>query len=237
MKCISLNLIIIYLFVIFSKEQKYYNNEITLTIKGTGNQKIFSESTECHSMPSYFNTLPNEIYINEIKQNEAQKRTFYFNSEINNITMKWNQRLTKCDNMFSGLTNIINVDLSKFDSSSVTDLKCLFHKCSGITSINLSNFNTSLVTDMSNMFSDCNSLKILDLSSFDTSLVTDMHHMIYQCFELTSINIKNLKTSNVINMTGMFEKSYSLKSLNLKNFNTSSVTTMLAMFHLCTKLT
>ena len=238
MKSISLNLIIIYIFIILSKEQKNYNNEIAITIKGKGKQNIFSGLKKCKERDSYFDTLPDEIYINGIKHIEPPNRTLNFvDNDVNNITMKWNQKLTKCDNMFNGLTNIINVDLSKFDSSSVTDMKCMFFECSGITSINFSNFNTSLVTDMSYMFSDCYSLKILDLSSFDTSLVTDMLHMFYQCFKLTSINIKNLKTSNVINMTGMFENSYSLKSLNLKNFNTSSVITMYAMFHLCTNLT
>ena len=151
--------------------------------------------------------------------------------------MKWNKKLNRTNNMFRNLTNITNIYFTKFDTSEVTDMRCMFYNCSGITSINLSNFNTSSVTHMGDMFSECQNLKFLDLSNFDTSLVTDMHHLIYQCFNLTSINLKNFNTSKVISMEGMFEATYKLKSLNLKKFNTSSVTSMLGMFHLCKELT
>ncbi|EOS49655.1 BspA family leucine-rich repeat surface protein, partial [Adlercreutzia caecimuris] len=42
------------------------------------------------------------------------------------------------------------------------------------TSMDLSKLDTSSVTDMSNMFERCSSLTSLDLGSFDTSSVTDM---------------------------------------------------------------
>ena len=237
MKIIKLNLIICFSVIILSKEN--YSTEITIMIKGKGQQLILSESKEANRNCTNFDILPNETYINGVLQNTFTNSININNTqnETNNITLKWKKKLTRCNSMFINLMNMTDIYFTKFDTSEVTDMSCMFYNCSGLTSINLSHFNTSLVTNMGHMFSDCASLKILNLSSFNTSLVTNMHHMIYQCFQLTSIYLKNLNTSKVTDMTGMFENSFSLQSLYLKNFDTSSVTSMYCMFHLCKGLT
>ena len=43
-------------------------------------------------------------------------------------------------------------------SIQLTNMNCMFYKCSSLTNIDLSNFNTQNVTDMSFMFYGCNSL-------------------------------------------------------------------------------
>ena len=187
--------------IILSREADY-KTEITITIKGNGNKNILSDINICYRNQTNFSDLPQEIIINGI--NQTIKKRHLLNNSINNITMKWYHYLTNCNNMFNNLTDIINFDFSKFDTSRVTSMACMFVNCTKITSINVSNFNTSLVTNMDSMFSDCRELKSLDLSNFDTSLVTNMHHMIYQCFNLISVNIENFNTSKVVDMTGMF---------------------------------
>ena len=54
--------------------------------------------------------------------------------------------------MFTDCSSLTTIDLSNFDTSSVTDMKSMFHGCSKLISINLSNFNTSKVTSMNDMF-------------------------------------------------------------------------------------
>ena len=226
--------IILFSFLVLSKEENF--SQITISISGGGRQKILSDSTGCLGLPSNFISLPDIIIVNGENQTKVEKYVYNLSNGINNITMIWNYQVTNCSNMFADLTNIINVDLSKFDSSGVTDMKCMFFKCSSLTSINLINFNTSLVKSMKGMFQDCYKLKSLNLYNFDTSLVTDMHHLFYECNNLTSLNLESFTTSNVTNMTGMFEACYDLKTLNLSNFDTSSVVDMYAMFHLCQSL-
>ena len=235
MKYLIFRLILFLTLIILSKEVDY-KTEITITIYGKGNQNILSDSTTCRNIATAFDNLPQEIIINGEKQRTVQ-RNYYFNDSINNITMKWKEDLTHCNNMFNSLNNIIFFDFSKFDTSKVESMSCMFYNCSNITSINLSNFDTSLVTNMNEMFSECHELKSLDLNNFNTSLVTTMYHMFYQCFNLTSINLKSFNTSQVVNMTGMFQVCNSLKSLDINHFNTSSVKSMWAMFHLCKQLT
>ena len=80
--------------------------------------------------------------------------------------------------MFSNGISLTTLDLSGWNTSSVTSMKSMFYNCSSLTSLDLSGFNTSSVTDMYRMFSDCTNLTFLDLSHFDMSKVTDMNNML-----------------------------------------------------------
>lgn len=69
-------------------------------------------------------------------------------------------------------TNMMECDLSKLDTSSLTNASGLFGGCSKLTTLNLSSWSTSNVTDMSFMFYGCNKLSA-DCSKWNVSKVTD----------------------------------------------------------------
>ena len=98
--------------------------------------------------------------------------------------------------------------------------------------IDVSNFDTSKVTDMSRMFYDLRNITSLDLSNFDTSKVTTMNRMLSGMSNLTSLDLSNFDTSKVTTMNRMFSGMSNLTSLDLSNFDTSKVTTMYSMFYL-----
>ena len=128
------------------------------------------------------------------------------------------------------IKNILELDLSNFDTSQVTNMGYMFYGMSSLTSLNLSNFDTSKVTNMYAMFCAMRSLTILNLSNFDTSKVTNMSDMFAGMSSLTSLNLSNFDTSKVTNMSGMFVGMANLTSLNLSNFDTSKVKNMGTMF-------
>ena len=101
-----------------------------------------------------------------------------------------------------------------------------------IKDLDLSNFNTSSVTDMSEMFCDLENLAFFDLSNFDTSNVTNMSYMLAGMNSLTFLDLSNFNTSKVTDMSGMFDALSGLTSLDLSNFDTSKVTNMRYMFSL-----
>lgn len=90
---------------------------------------------------------------------------------------------------FSGFRNMESCDLSKLDTSSVTDMAFMFENCSKIESLNVLNFVTSKVSNMSYMFYDCSSLTSLDLSSFDTSAAKKTIQMFDYCTHLEKITL------------------------------------------------
>ena len=227
-----INNFIIILFQIFISNQIILrkldiSNEIILTIKGKGDQPIISSI--CY-------IIPEEILVNGNSVQSNSQTVNGLTNEYNKITIKWNSPITNCDYMFSGLNNIIKIDLSNFDSSSVTSMKEMFYDCEKLTSLNLESFKTSSVNNMELMFGSCKSLISLDLSSFNTSLVTSMNSMFIDCESLESLDLYNFNTSNVEDMYFMFKGCKNLMSLNINSFVTSNVFNMDYMFQDCSKL-
>ena len=225
---IILTILISFILLITNEAKLSALSEITITINGTGDQKIISDRT--------FNNTPNQIYVNDILQNYTGYMVYNLKNNINKIRMEWNYTLINCNFMFYHLENIIEIDMSKFDSSKVINMKYMFGGLSTIKSLNLKNFNTSLVTDMNHMFVGCKSLKLLNLKSFKTSLVNNMYYMFGECISLISLDLNNFDTSKVTKMDWMFNLCYALKSLKIKNFNTSLVNNMEDMFQSCKSL-
>ena len=236
-------LFFIYLFPI-SKEQ----TRINLVIKGDNNNWL-------NFINEDFNSEPSEILVNgEIKYD--CKKSCKFHSELNNVRIDFGKPLESLEIMFSGITNIIEIDLSHFDASLVINMAlmfnncenleniifgnintslvknmdCLFHGCKKLSSIDLTNFNTWKVTNMGSMFKFCESLISIDVSNFNTSNVETMYDIFARCKKLSSIDVSNFDTSNVKIMQGMFFVCEKLEYLDLSNFNTSSVKTMYSMF-------
>lgn len=138
--------------------------------------------------------------------------------------------------MFEGCKTLTSLDLSNFDTSNVMDMTYMFGYCESLTNLNVSHFNTSNVAKMGGMFSDCHALPTLDVSHFNTSNVTNMASMFRYCVALTTLDVSKFVTSKVTNMWGMFE-ACGVTTLNLSHFNTNNVTEMGSMFSLCNALT
>ena len=118
---------------------------------------------------------------------------------------------------------IKSVDLSRFDSSYITNMCLMFDGCSSIETIDFNGFNTSNVDDMNCLFGGCSSLKRLDLSGFDTSKVIDMGQMFEGCLSLEYLNLGGYNTNNTENMDYMFEDCNSLKQVVLKNCDPKTI--------------
>ena len=236
-------------------EIKLYNFDsiVHLTIKGKGEQLLLSDDFHRYN--------PSKVLVNGINK-ENCSLICNLEQDINNITLIFTDKFLSCKQMFYQLENIINVDLSEFDFSEVTDMsymfascyniekiefgnidssslknmELLFQACQKLTSMDLSNFDTSKVTDMSHLFSICSEIKTINFGKINTSLVKNMGHFFFGCKKLTSIDVSEFDTSQVTDMSYMFRDCSNLKFLNLLNFNTSKVSNMKYMFQDCKSL-
>ena len=91
------------------------------------------------------------------------------------------------NSMFSGCRKLTSLDVSKWNTSNVTDMSSMFWNCSKLTSLDVYNFNTSNVTSMQYLFSGCSNLTSLDVSKWDVSNVTNMNNMFRGCSNLTTL--------------------------------------------------
>ena len=82
-----------------------------------------------------------KYYLNLTKQNVITYK-YDFNQTDNFVELIWNNNINNCDFMFRNCKDIIEMDLSDFNTSEVTTMLRMFHTCSSLISLNLSNFDT-----------------------------------------------------------------------------------------------
>ena len=182
---------------------------------------------------AYYYAEPEKVYLNI--NSGRMFNSIYYEQEIKNIleidlSNFDTSKVTNMSSMFGSMSKLTTLNLSSFNTSKVADMSNMFYGMSKLTNLNLSNFDTSKVTNMSGMFSIMPSLTTLDISSFDTSKVTDMGFMFSGMSKLTTLNISNFDTSKVTYMRYMFNNMSNLTTLNLFHFDTSKVTNMGYMF-------
>ena len=93
---------------------------------------------------------------------------------------------------------------------------CMFEDFKG-TELDLSKFNTSEITNMSFMFNKCYNLKHLNLSNFNTHNVFDMSFMFHACMNLKELDISNFYIGNTKILDGIFWDCKSLEALKVSS--------------------
>ena len=212
-----------FILILIIFKYSYGQNQIILKIQGSGTQNILNNA---------FYLDPSEVIVNNLS-NPSCKKSCYLDQAQNNIIIKFGQQITSCQNMFNGLSNIIEIDISKLITSSVTNMAQMFNYCTKLKKINLGNIDTSNVITMREMFCHCESLTSVDVSKFKTSKVTDMGDMFAYMYKLYAIDVSNFDTKKAKDISGMFYQMNNLKYLDLSNFDTSSVTSIRAITMNC----
>ena len=97
---------------------------------------------------------------------EQETKTAYYFTDGEKITLPrfGNQ-------MFAGMNNLKEIDLSNFDTSEMTSFYQMFMGASSLKTLDLSGFNTKKVAVMAEMFKDMSELETVDLSNFNMSNV------------------------------------------------------------------
>ena len=188
---------------------------------------------------AYYYTEPEKVYLN--MDSSRMFHSGYSEQKIKNIleidlSGFDTSKVTDMSAMFYNMSNLTTLNLSNFDTSQVIYMESMFYGVRNLTTLNLSNFDTSKVTNMRTMFYDMRNLTTLNISSFDTSQVTDMNNMFAYIYNLTTLDLSSFNTSKVTDMRYMFVFMVSLTALNLSNFDTSHVTNMGSMFYGTTSL-
>jgi surface protein len=109
--------------------------EIIANINETGEIGIFNTK---------FTNLPNYVYVNESITNISINNTIMLEPSLYLIKLVWDKQLSNCDSLFSGLSNIIQIDLENFNTSKVISMRKMFKKCRDLKNIIFGNkFDTS----------------------------------------------------------------------------------------------
>ena len=222
-------------------EEKIYRFSRFCQEKNIESRSLSKEEAEMYFLSNEDLKNEEEIKSCEIRINDKLIQFNYFHifnkKGKYKIEYRFKNKLTKTSDMFHGCLTLTNIDLSNFDSQSVTNMEYMFADCEALENLNLSNFDTKNVKSMSGMFVCCKSLKYINLSNFNTQNVTNMEMMFGGCESLNYVDLSNFNTQNVTNMAFMFFGCKSLKTIKLYNFNAQNVTNMESMFDECVSLT
>ena len=150
-----------------------------------------------------------------LTKNDINDIPITINQNNYQIEIHFSSNITTLEGFFSGMKDIISVDLSNFDSSYLTSVKNMFSGCTSLELVDFSNFNTEKITDMSSMFEGCSNLIFLNLNNFNTQNVTDMNSMFSGCTSLKYLDISSFNMGKVDNTEIMFEGIQALKYINL----------------------
>ena len=138
------------------------------------------------------------------------------------LTMISPKNETILNYLFQKNTNLININVSNWDTSNITSLRGAFASIPNLESVDFADWDVSHVTDFYAMFDSCKNLKTIDVSKWNTSSATNMGWM-FNGNNLQSLDVSNFNTSKVTIMFAMFSGSQALTRLDVSNFDTSNV--------------
>ena len=113
------------------------NPYIILTTIGEGDISILN---------SNFSPLPDEIYLNEEKEENISFKYHLINPNgnfHNYFILVWNESLNDTSYMFKDCNNITEILFSYFDTTQVTNMEYMFYGCTNLEYLDLYNFDTS----------------------------------------------------------------------------------------------
>ncbi|MBC1722879.1 BspA family leucine-rich repeat surface protein [Listeria seeligeri] len=204
---------------VFGTSEWRIDSEGTLHI-GEG---VFAKSSAQSPWSIHSKVIKKITFESKVKS-ISDSLSYLFNSlelvtQIEGISFLDTTESTDMQYMFSGLRNLVSLDVASFNTCKVTNMDNMFFCLSSIECLDLANFNTSNVTTMRAMFAGMTKLKVLDVTSFDTTKVTNMVGMFYNLKNLEVLKIANFNINKVITANQMFSGLDSLKYLSLGDFN------------------
>ena len=220
-------------------EGRDFNSKIRSLETTTNKIEHFKKSSTPPATTANAKNIEDEDSDYEIKLwLDPTDKTAYYYAEPEKVYLNADSsKMFYSDYYGQKIKNILELDLSHFDTSQVTNMSSMFYGMSNLTTLNLSYFDTSQVTNMSSMFTYMYKFTTLDLSSFNTSKVTDMNHMFENMSNLTTLDLSNFDTSQVTDMGHMFylededELKDKLEKIYVNNdFNTAKLTYFSEMF-------
>ena len=215
-----------------------FNAKLKALETATNEIEHFKKSTVAPAISMNAVNIEDEESDYEIKLwlDPADKTAYYY-AETEKVYLNADSSRMFYTEYVNKIKNILDIDLSNFDTSKVTNMDGMFYSMSNLTTLNLSNFDTSKVTNMHYMFNGMSNLTTLDLSNFDTSKVTDMSYMFWDINKLTTLDLSNFDTSKVTDMSYMFYlydhdiSKDKLETIYVNNdFNTAKLTYFTEMF-------
>ena len=210
-------------------------------------------------------TYIDKIDANNLDVSNVTDGSYMFYSCANSTEInvsQWNtSKIKYFDKMFSNCKSLAFLDVNNWDMISGYSLSGMF-SYSGITDIDLSKWDTSNISNLSNLFYNCTKLKQIDLHTWNTQNVYNVSWMFSGTPKLTNLkgvenwNVENvkyieywfhdcglyeiklpdLKKNDINSLQHMFSWANNITEIDLTKIDMSKVTDLNETFAHCQKL-
>ena len=165
----------------------------------------------------------NSLYDVIIWYDDSSK-TLYFYTDADEIYLN-----ESSSSLFSYFSSVQTIDLSKFNSSDVTNMQNMFYGAKATNIIFGDNFDTSNVTNFESMFQNTNCNSYDFINNFDFSSAERMYKFLGGTKSVEDLVLHDLDFTNVKDMKYMFD-SASFKSITFRNISAPNVEEINYMF-------
>ena len=147
-------------------------------------------------------------------------------SSLTSVTMSSNfksENVTSFDNMFKGCSNLDSAEFS-FDTSSSQSFKNMFNGCGKVKELDLSSFDTSSLTGdgLNGIFSGCNSLETLNMSGWNMEGLTSLDDVFNGLTALATLDMgEGWNLSNCASLNRTFKDCKSLSEITISKLGLS----------------
>ena len=171
---------------------KIFCNYINMKFNGTGKEEYFINQIE-------ESKCPNKIIIDG-RLIPYSTCKYKIPSKIITIEINLENKISNYYRMFSDISNIIEIDLSKLNTSNIKNMSYMFENCKSLIFANLSNIDISPEINLDYMFSNCTLLKQIDLTNVNNiSKINNNKNIFFNCINLKKnkfiMNKRNLEQS------------------------------------------
>lgn len=163
------------------------------------------------------------------------------NNEISHLQVPSITGFTTLNNFANGCYRLTELDVSKWDTSKVTNMRFAFagafynQEVAKGVELDTTYWDTSNVTNMNYTFGQCPYLTSLKTDYWDLSKCAQMQYTFYNCVNLSELNPTNWYPDLVGSFTCCFANCSSLTALNLANWAPTPQSSVY-MFYGCSNL-
>lgn len=139
--------------------------------------------------------------------------------------------------LFTGLTNLKEINLSGLSIPYVSDITSLLSGPSNLEKVNLNGLNAPKVTSLNKLFASKQQLREVYMNGITICAADNetwtADQMFMSCNNLETVELENLVTKKCTSLSEMFKYCTNLANLDFTGWEVSSVTSMYNMFYSC----
>lgn len=136
----------------------------------------------------------------------------------------------------SGNQYVKELDLSRWDTTLITDVSAMFYSWKALRSVNFDGWTMKNVRDANGMFENCDCLKYIDTSSWQMKSLQNAGFMFSYCTGLDALDTSSWDLSELTSGSFMFRNCSSLQELDTSKWDLSNIKWTGAMFENCSSL-